>query len=296
MDSQQSSYLTLMRIFRFYIAGFIAIVLMLCLLHWFFPGIRTGGVYWFNLDKERNAATWFSGVLFFLFGCAAIIAFYWETKRNAEEPGCFRLPWLWLLVGCAGLYFSLDEVTILHENLFWRETRQITSRFGDTWKYMTQWQILFAPAILSSFTYFIVFFANRFQASRPARYSAFAGLGCWLSSLTFEGLRGLLKLAGPSLYLLEVMFEEAMEMLGAIFLLSAIMLYVLDVAVRFDDERRDQFQRGTRFLTKRAVMTLGVVFVLFLLSGVAMYLAAQWQAETAAPVPRLIRKALSPGQ
>ncbi|MCP4404978.1 MAG: hypothetical protein GY801_47710 [bacterium] len=296
MNSQHTSYTTLLRTFRVYTAGLIGIVLIFCLLHWFFPDSKAGGVYWFNLDKERNAATWFSGVLFFLFGCAAIVAFYWETRRETENPGCFRLPWLWLLVGLAGCYFSLDEVTILHENLLWRETRQISSRFGDTWKYVTQWQILFAPAILSMFAYFIIFFANRYRSSKQARYSAFAGLVCWFGSLTFEGLRGFLKLAGRSWYLLEVMCEEAMEMMGAIFLLGSMMLYVLDIAVRFDEERRAQFQTGARFLTKRAIITLGVVCVLFLLSGAVIYLAAQWQAETAAPVPRLIRKALSPRQ
>ena len=31
--------------------------------------VKAGGVYWFDLDKERNLSTWFSGVLFFLFGC-----------------------------------------------------------------------------------------------------------------------------------------------------------------------------------------------------------------------------------
>ena len=81
---------------------------------------------------------------------------------------------------------SLDKITILHENLFWREIRVASVQLGDPWKYVTQWQILFAPAILLVLAYLIVFFTNRFRISPQARRRAFAGIGCWLSALYWK--------------------------------------------------------------------------------------------------------------
>ena len=92
------------------------IVILVGLLHHFYSDVRLEGVYWFNLDKERNIPAWFSGMLFFLFGCSALAAYYWEQRRNSEEH-CFRLPILWLGVVLVGLFMSLDEMTILYENL-----------------------------------------------------------------------------------------------------------------------------------------------------------------------------------
>ena len=294
MASQKTDYQDTLNLLRFYFAGLFGCVIVLCALHWFFADLKSGGVHWFNLDKERNPATWFSGLLLCLFGCMAIWAYYWESRRNAEGAACFRLPALWLGVGLAGMFFSLDEVTILHENLLWRETRQISTQFGEAWKYVTQWQILFAPAILMIFMYFSIFFINRFQSCPGARYSAFAGLGCWTGSLLTEGLRGVFKVAGSSWYSVEVLVEETLEMTGTIFLAGAITLYVLDIALDFTQEQRTQFQRGSRFLTQRVVVVLSVVCLLFSFSGAAIYIAARWQAETSAPIPRLIEKALSP--
>ena len=77
----------------------------------------------------------------------------------------FRRPILWLGVGWAGFLMSLDEITIRHENLLWWDIRHTTDQFGDSWKYMTQWQILFAPAIMLLLSYLVLFFWNRFSAS-----------------------------------------------------------------------------------------------------------------------------------
>ena len=74
------------RIFGRYLRILFGVTLALAILHWFFPDLRMGRVYWFNLDKERNIATWFSGSLFFLLGCAAVVTYYWEKNRIQERP------------------------------------------------------------------------------------------------------------------------------------------------------------------------------------------------------------------
>ena len=152
--------------------------LLLGILHWYFGDLKAGGVYWFNLDKERNLPTWYTGGLFFLIGCAGIAAYYWERRRNAEGRVTFRAPFLWLGVSAMGLAMSLDEVTILHENLFWEEVRWATGGLGATWHYLTQWQILFAPAIAVALAYLVLFFSHRLTGSAASRRWFFGGLGC----------------------------------------------------------------------------------------------------------------------
>ncbi|MDP6450777.1 MAG: hypothetical protein QF773_08170, partial [Lentisphaeria bacterium] len=115
------------RAVRVYLAVLILAVLVQGLLHCLFADLRAGGVYWFNLDKERNLPTWFSGMLFFIFGGAAFVACYWEKRINRTQTQVFKMPLLWLGVGLAGLGMSLDEITILHENMFWKEVRQATA-------------------------------------------------------------------------------------------------------------------------------------------------------------------------
>lgn len=264
---------------------------VLGLLHWHYAGVKVGGVYWFNLDKERNLPTWFSGILFLLFGCTALIAGYWEQRRNQEgAETSFRMPVLWIGVGLVGLLMSLDEMTILHENLFWREIRQASSKLGNEWKYVTQWQVLFAPLIVALFGYFVVFFSNRYNTSAGARRCAFAGIACWLGALSLEGVRGAFKLTGKSWYSLEVLLEEELEMFGALFLLASIAFYALDIALDFGPDRRKRLGLGSRFLTRRAATAAATVVLVLSAVGGGIYLCARRQAESGAAAPRLFRK------
>ena len=160
-----SSYLSTLRTFRTYLGVLLLVALFLGVLHYLFSDLRAGRVYWFHLDKERNIPTWFSGLLLFFLACASVVAFYWEQKLHREGPPYFRLPVLWLGISFAALLGSLDEITILHENLYWEEVRQFSVKFGDPWKYVTQWQVLFAPAILLLSGYLVLFFSNRFRVS-----------------------------------------------------------------------------------------------------------------------------------
>jgi len=290
-SQEYSSYDAARRIALIYLGILMAVAIILGVLHVFYADVKVGRVSWFNLDKERNIVTWFSGVCFFLIGCAAIVSFYWEQTRN-REASAFRLPVLWLGIGFVGLFMSLDEITILHENLFWRETRQVSAQLGGSMKYVTQWQILFAPAIILILGYFGLFFLNRFGISRGLRRSAFIGIGCWLVALFLEGVRGTFKQIGAQWYDVQVFIEEVMEMMGAIFLLGAIVFYTIDIALDFTAERRQNCARAGRFLTKKAVWVLAGLFLFFATSGSTIYYFAKKQATTGAPVPGLFKKAL----
>ncbi|MGB6338068.1 MAG: hypothetical protein WBG96_20885 [Thermoanaerobaculia bacterium] len=281
-----------LRLFRLTLAVLVALSLFLGILHWFFADLRVGGVYWFNLDKERNLPTWYSGILFFLFGCAGIAAYYWERRRNTEGQTYFRAPFLWLGVSAMGLAMSLDEVTILHENLFWQEVRWATGGLGPTWHYLTQWQILFAPVIAVALAYLVLFFSHRLAGSAASRRWFFGGLGCWVGALVLEALRETFKSQGSSWYDLAVVAEEMLEMLGALGLLAAIVTYVLDVALAFEAEGDGRLAVGTPLVTRRALLALAVTLGVALAAAGAVFFFAQRLASEDTPVPRLMREAL----
>jgi len=278
---------------RAYAWALIGVSLLLGALHVLFAEVTAGRIYWFNLDKERNLSTWFNGAVFFLLACAAGAAWAWELRRNAEDRPVFRLPVLWLGVALVGLYMSLDEITILHENLFWREVRVASERRGDAWRYLTQWQILFAPAILVVTAYLTLFFANRFRASRLAWRAAWAGVGCWLGALLLEAIRGLFRESGGGWYAWQVVVEEELEMLGGIFLMTAVASYTLDIALDFTTERRRQLEAAAHWFSPRALKALAATVGVLVIGAGAAYVMAGRLAAAGAPVPGLFARALA---
>ncbi len=268
-----------------------ALALALGGLHFLYSDFRGARIYWFNLDKERNLPTWFSGMLFLLFGCAAIAAYYWEERRN-REGARFRLPILWLGVALVGLWMSLDEITILHENLYWREVRHVSAEFSDSWQYVTQWQVLFAPAIVLILSYFALFFSNRFSLSRSARWSAFGGIGCWVWALLLEGVRGTFKDAGTQWYFYQVLVEEVLEMAGAILLMASVASYTITIALDSASEESRRLGPASRFLTRRAATALAVVFLALAACGGAIFTFASRQASAGSPIPSLFKRAV----
>jgi hypothetical protein len=280
------------RIAGFYLIGLVAIVLLLGLLHCWLPDLRVGRVYWFNLDKERNVPTWFSGAFFFFFGCAALIACYWESRINQKVEGLFRAPILWLVVAAIGLAMSLDEITILHENLFWREVRRATAEVSGAWKYLTQWQVLFGPAILLVSIFMLMFFANRLNVSRGAKKAAFGGLSCWLLAFFLEGLRLMFKGFGGDWYSFQVLAEELLEMAGAIFLIASVVFYTLDITLDLTDTRTKQLSLGSRLLSPQTLVPAVVIAVVMFVFGGIFLAVAKHQEKSGANVPSLVRKAL----
>lgn len=275
------------RIAAAYLGALLVVAAVLASLHHLFLDLEVGGVRWFNLDRERNLPTWFSGVVFFLYGLAALVAFHQERTINARGRPLFRLPALWLGVVMAGWWMSLDEITILHENILWREVRLATDRLGGAWVHLTQWQVVFAPAILLVLGYMVVFFSNRFAGSRAAKRAAFTGIGLWLGALLLEGVRGTIREAGAASYSAGVLVEELMEMAGAVFLLGAIVVYAIDIALDLGPERRQRLVVASRFLTRRAALLLGITVLGLGISGGSIFWLARQQAAARTPLPDL---------
>ncbi len=269
----------------FYIRLLFIVAIILGLLDLFYSDMKLSGVYWFNLDKERNIPTWYSGALFTLFGMACLLAYFVETGLDRKYRPAF--PALWLGVGLVGFLLSLDEITILHENLFWAEIRNTSEKMGGPWIYITQWQLVFAPVIILLVSAMALFFTQRFLTSKRSALWAFAGLGFWVLALLLEGVRGAAKFSDYSVYRLEVLLEEEFEMAGAICLLSSIIYYAIDIGsgtVR-------SVVVNARFFSLRAFGNLAILSAVFALSGVLFFTLASGQADNSAPVPTLFKKA-----
>jgi len=284
------SYLTKTKNYLFFLLTFAA---LLGVLHYQFADFKSGGVYWFNLDKERNLPTWFSGMLFFVFGLAAMVAYYYEKKRNMEQTELFRLPELWLGISLIAFGMSLDEITILHENLFWKEIRNVSSQIDDSMKYLTQWQILFAPVIFIILGYLVMFFTNRYGSSKGALVSAFIGIGMWIFSQVLEGIRQTFINAGANMYLLQVTIEELLEMFGTIFLIYSVVHYVLDITLDLSEERIYKLKRAGKLLTKKSALVFGTILIILALAGGVIYKFADIQSSDKAPTPKLFKEAVN---
>ncbi len=272
----------------------VLLALGLANLHIFFGDLKEGGVRWFNLDTERNVSTWFTGVLFLSVGVAGLVAYYWELRRNHEAGrSLFRMPILWAGVALTGLWMSLDETTILHENLFHGEVRDVTSELGGGWAELTQWQIVYAPVFVLAAAFLAIFFTNRFRASGPSARYALGIVVAWTGAILMEGFRESWKEVGQQAYSMSVMVEETLEIGGAILLLGAIVSYVIDLALDFNTKRAQAIERSSRFLTPRGSLIAGTTIVLLSVGGLFVYRAAVGRAEPEATLTSLDRERLA---
>ena len=270
-----------------FIFSLITISIMLAALHFFFNDLKVGGVYWFNLDKERNIPTWFNGILFFLFGVSALFAYKAEKSKLTADS---KFSFLWIGVLICGLFMSLDDMTILHENLFWKEVRQETGKISSVWQYVTQWQIIFAPFIIFALFYFVIFFSNRFLKSRKATIFAFSGLGLWIAAILLEALRQLFINLGETYYSLAVVVEESFEMIGAVFLIGAINQYSINIFFKPETTGIAAAIFGKFFNARTVKFSLTSLFILSFIF-ISVYLTASYLESENAPVPKLYKTA-----
>lgn len=92
-------------------------------------------------------------------------------------------------------------------------------------------------------------------------------------------------------YSLAVVIKEEMEMFGVIFLLFAIIFYVIDMASKSTEEKKTAEVKPSRFSTRSVAISLSTVFILLSISSVIVYFFAQKQASAAALLPRPYKSA-----
>ncbi|RMH56523.1 MAG: hypothetical protein D6679_09085 [Candidatus Hydrogenedentota bacterium] len=260
-------------------------ILLLAGAHLFFSDWKAGGVYWFDLDKERNIPTWVSGIVFLFFGLTAVRA-AWVEEEQKKAGRIFRWTPLWYLVALVGFAMSLDEMTILHENLFWRDVREVTGSAGGAWVYLTQWQILFAPVFLGCALFLGLFFADRGRVSRSAvRYALLGGVAFGVAFGT-EALREFFKFLGEGVYDFSVVGEESLELAGGALLAASVLEYASAVERISGDSVLDA-ERS--FFTRRAVKVVAGVILAAIFLSIVSFATGRYLASRKAELPRLQR-------
>ena len=269
-------------------------ILLLGIGHILGSGWETGGMRWFHLDRERNLPTWFTGFILLQFGALVFITGLVEYALNQKyKQRLFPAPWLWFLVAAVALGMSLDEITILHENLFWREIRLFSADNNRSMAFMTQWQVIFAPPILLIFSLLTFLFYHRFKINAIVRRLAITALTCWVLAITLEGTRSIFKYVFKDLYTWEVLLEELLELGGALALLLAVTHYLNFLTGSFNERYHQQLLQYPKMFTPRSLQWVVIAIGTLLLSAALAYGVAKHVASKSIELPALHQRALN---
>jgi len=281
------------RSLKWIMISLILISLVFSLLHLIWSDLKVEGIRWFNLDKERNLPTWFSGALFFMLGITALMAYFSEKNLESKlTKQVFNSPFLWVILGLTAFYLSLDEITILHENLFWKEIRVFTAGLDENLMFITQWQILFAPLIILLLSFILILFANRFKIVRISAKYAFLGIVSAVTAIFLEAVRSLFKVQSSMLYNYSVVLEELCEMLFAIFILLSIINYIYFLSSEKNFEIILKFKKHYKLITTKVIKILLMLVILFVIMAITAYGISKGLVDKNIDPPKLHERAL----
>ena len=194
-----------------YAIGLLAVEGLFVLLHFQFGHLRL-----FNLDREYNLPTWFSGIQLAALAAVCLVCFH-------REAAAARLRWLWWLFAAGFLYLSFDEIMVVHERVLREETLAALPA-ASLLRGIPPWQIVFLPVAAVSAVVAVLFFRPRFQG-RPGNWiPALIGVALWGAAFSLEGMASAVFMS-RGWYQAEVAFEELFEMAGATFLLLGLARY-----------------------------------------------------------------------
>lgn len=158
----------------------------------------------FDLDLEQNLPTWVSAVQFFGVAlCAGLLSGYTRGRQ--------RLAWR----AFAGifLFFSLDEVALLHEELV---DRVATSPKGDAWF----WPLFYLPLGIAALVAVAIVVGEVRRVGASAT-TVVAGLMLLGAALLLDGIAVALT-DTPWLFEPAIVLEEASELVGTAVLVGVL--------------------------------------------------------------------------
>ena len=180
-----------------------------------------GFVRFFDLDEEANLPTWFSSSTLLL--CALVLAGIAMAKSAEGDP--FRVQW-WIL-SLASVYLSIDETARIHDDLFPNVIRWLGKMNGAI-------PFLWTPVGIIAVSFFGVSYLKFARAlPRATRNEFCVAAVCYVVGIVgFELIGGLyVSLYGMKdfIYVMIVVCEEGLEMLGVALYLRALMRYHRDL-------------------------------------------------------------------
>ncbi len=169
----------------------------------------------FDVDRENNLPTWYSAFLLLV-----ATALLWLCARQRKAEGD-RWSGQWLALAGGFLLMSLDEVAGVHET--------INSVIEVTWAIPAA---LLVPVLGLAFVPFLLHLprrtAFRFVLAGAIYLAGALGVEIFGNSLSVQSLRDTLQ------YNLATLVEEALEMLGVILFIHALLRYMRGSAAAVD--------------------------------------------------------------
>lgn len=181
-----------------------------------YPLFKEGWIFgFFDFGLENNFPTFFSGFLFILMALSA-----WFCGISDKHNGVSKKSWLpWMFLSAFLLFFSLDEMTEIHEQLA-GPTRELLEVGGFLF---FAWVIPYALALLLLAIYFVPFIL---KLSKKTRFLIFSGAGLFLfGALGLEMVGARLYEAGASAsisYGVVSSMEELFEIFGILIALKGL--------------------------------------------------------------------------
>ena len=203
----------------------------------------------FNLGYEANIPTWFSS---FYWAIAFVAAFRCAqlTNQKFEKK-------LWILIALGFLAFSIDETAQIHENifriidLFFPKTirNEIVTNFKRS-----DWPIIASPFLVATLIA-LSFTLKRLLKGSP-RAATLLGLGFFMVILGGWGLEITINFLNHGtlqwVWEIENVFEESLEMLGAITIISGLFAHHNVLQSRLMESQKDDaitMRYGKKFRT-----------------------------------------------
>lgn len=201
------------------IVGLLVLLNLMAVFLWLEGGFdqALGFVPGFNMDKEANVPTFFSGlILLFVCGLSGVIAWY---KKKTQQSYLLH----WAFLSFVFFYMTLDEVSSFHEHLILplRNSMNLSGIFYYSWVIVG---IVFLLAFVAFYLKFFFSLSTRFrQGFFLAGFIYVAGaLGMELIGGYYAEQDGLMNLR----YALITTIEETMELIGLIILIKYLLIYL----------------------------------------------------------------------
>jgi len=165
----------------------------------------------FDLDLEQNLPTWVSSIQFFGVALCAILL-------SRQAAGMQQIAWR-VFAGIF-LFFSLDELALLHEELV---DRIATSPGGDS----AFWPVFYVPLGLVALLSLAVVVGD-VRRSGGSVALVVAGLALLGGALVLDAVATTF-VDKPFLFELELVFEEAFELVGTAVLIGVLLASLLNL-------------------------------------------------------------------
>lgn len=184
----------------------------------------------FNIDKEQNFISLYTGIKFWIGATFAMFNFVIAHKMQTK----FLEKTLWLLTALGLFWIGLDDLYYLHERFTFvlNNTLGLGGFYGESFN----WLIYFSPFIILAMVVFVKLIILAYQRDKLAAYFLVVGTGLFVAALGAEVFGRQLLLETPipvATYRFFIVLEEAFELSGASAFIFGVVVYFKNVSKKF---------------------------------------------------------------